>query len=489
MIQLTIFDIEPPKKEPKKLRLETMRTDNLEHILKDLGFDGLMNGSYWHNKEYYFVRENSVMPCITGMIKRPLLITSGHNGIDSTLVEIDPEGNAFQRTLHFQCMGLAQRCASTATISVTPMKPLKRIPVGVTALVQTDKELESILAKKSSYTARFLEEKRFNGCSAALLLLAPQVEQLCKAGYSFANEMFTWNPNADSMNSIRAFDNIKSKVECFNRLTQPGTSPKTIFKTSKAVYSALKEEKSLPVWDSYRKMDKFGRIRCDEIDLLYNGGYGNKEIGMIASILGKQYQGKPVFNLRSLLQYLDRIDMFEAIPRMEGLGILNDYLAMCSQLDVQPRVDGDSLKREHDIMARNCRNRRDELMAKKMENVGQMLKKYDYEEDIFFIRGIQSYDDLIDEANQQHNCVASYASRIVSNKSKIYVMRLKSDPNRSLITVELTPDGKEIRQKLLAYNRPIHNKAQTDFLNRWLAFCRNGGNQNSGNSKTVSTAA
>lgn len=100
------------------------------------------------------------------------------------------------------------------------------------------------------------------------------------------------------------------------------------------------------------------------------------------------------------------------------------------------------------------------------------LRKYDYAEDVFFVRGIRSYDDLLDEANQQHNCVASYGSAISSKRSLIYVLRERRNPDKSLVTIELSPDGMTVRQKYMAFNRPIHNKAITDFIDRWSDYVR-----------------
>lgn len=73
---------------------------------------------------------------------------------------------------------------------------------------------------------------------------------------------------------------------------------------------------------------------------------------------------------------------------------------------------------------------------------------------------------------QQHNCVASYGQRIAAGQSYIYVMREVAHPDKSLITIELSPNGKTIRQKFLAYNKPIHNKSQSEFIERWTAFCK-----------------
>ena len=39
--------------------------------------------------------------------------------------------------------------------------------------------------------------------------------------------------------------------------------------------------------------------------------------------------------------------------------------------------------------------------------------------------------------------------------------------DKSLVTIELSPDCKTIRQKFLAHNQVIRNKAINDFIDRW----------------------
>lgn len=319
--------------------------------------------------------------------------------------------------------------------------------------LQNTNERWSILDKNRPYTAKWGLEV---GADPECLLLAPHIEILCKAGFSFANQF--------------RFYRLLNEDACtiFNRLCQQGNKPKDIFKTCKVVYSVLKRESDLEIWDSYRKLHKLGKIGSDTIQQAYDQGYRRKDLEYINSILAKRYNGKPVFSWNSLLQYLVRLDTFEAIPRQEAFGLLNDYLSMCGQLNMEPRINGDSLKREHDIAARNCRNRKDEIMAERMQANCETMKKYDYAEGVYFVRGIRSHADLLDEANQQHNCVASYAAQIATGKSFIYVMREVANPEKSLVTIELSPNGRSIRQKYLAYNQPIRNRSQSEFLDRWL---------------------
>ena len=333
--------------------------------------------------------------------------------------------------------------------------------------VQDLEQIRTIMQEKMPYTVKYCDE--VNG-DLLTFLIAPQLEHLDKAGYVFARSFFKACSLKDNLTYQRYQRNQQDDLDKFNRLIVRTVTPgkiKNVFKTSAEVAKVLKDERKIEVWDTYRILDKFGRIKPDDIQQAYDAGLTPNDLRLINSILNKRYNNKPIFTFGTLMNYLGRIDMYEAIDKRDGLQILSDYLNMCSQLEVEPKVDGDSLKREHDIMARNLRNKRDEIMEKKMKDGCEYLKKYDYAEDVFFIRGIRSHADLLAEANMQHNCVAGYANSIVNRRSLIYVMREKAHPDKSLVTIELSPDGMQIRQKYLAYNRPIHNKAMSDFIDRW----------------------
>ena len=358
-----------------------------------------------------------------------------------------------------------ERGASVCDTTITKSKWTVATRLQRYSYMQPKDEIVAIMAEKMPYTLDFC---RANSGDELTFLVAPQLEHLDKAGYVFARSFF---------NALDLYYNRVGSdgLDKFNRLIIRSTSPgkiKNVFKTSAEVAKVLKNEHDIDIWDTYRILDKFGKLKADNIQQAYDSHLNRDDLKKINSILNKQYNGKPVFTFETLMNYLGRIDMYEAIGRQEGLQLLSDYLTMCSQLEVEPKIDGDSLKREHDIMARNVRNKRNEQMTIKMQQALEDLKKYDYAEDVFFIRGIRSYDDLLDEANQQHNCVASYGSAISSKRSLIYVLRERRNPEKSLVTIELSPDGMTVRQKYMAFNRPIHNKAITDFIDRWSDYVR-----------------
>ena len=323
--------------------------------------------------------------------------------------------------------------------------------------IQSDKELNKIMMNVNPYCVECAEKNHFD---IRCLILAPYLEILLKAGYEFVKHFSNYEKMRES--------------ECIllNRLCKNATKPKDIFKTCKMVYSVLRKETNLEIWDSFRKLVKLGKIGVDTIQQAYDLGFNAKDLEYCNSILAKKNEGKPIFTWNSLMQYLVRLDTFEAIAKKEAFILINDYLSMCNLLGMKPRIDGDSLKREHDIAARNCRNKRDEIIALKMRDSCEKMKIFNYDEGIYFVRAIRDYDDLLDEANQQHNCVASYGQNIAQGLSYIYVMREVAHPEKSLVTIELSPKEKNIRQKYLAYNQPIRNKSQSEFIERWIKHIR-----------------
>lgn len=303
----------------------------------------------------------------------------------------------------------------------------------------------------------FLQENKRNIPS---LLSFPALEILYKSGYTLLAD------------KILCHKGLESKDDAFNRNFKNGTSPKTIFQIPKRLYKEMKNIDDLNVWDNVRKLTKKTDMSTDALKIILSNEQLMKDIDSVYSILNAKWNGKRLFTVETLVNYLNRLDVYEAIDNYEGIIYLRDYLRMCDFIKMKPKIDGDSLKREHDIAARLCRQIRNEQLSEQMESRCAELQKYNYEEDVFFVRGIEDYDDLLDEATQQHNCVASYARSIAEGRSLIYVMREKKAPEKSLITIELTPKTHQIRQKLLAYNCPIRNKAQTEFIERWHKHIR-----------------
>ena len=334
--------------------------------------------------------------------------------------------------------------------------------------VQAHGEIEDIIRDKKPWLHNWIKQNYNQDFQLESCVVAPWLETLYKAGYE--------NITTDFLKKTAYADN--DQLEEFNRLCTAGTKPKDIFKCSKTIQTVLKNERRLYIWDTFRKLEKRTPLNEDSARVLHQMRISAKDLEKIYSILAFQRGGRFIFTVQSLVNYLGRLDMYEALETSTAIQYLDDYLHMCRTLDMPPRVDGDSLRREHDIAARLCREQRNKIAEEKMRvhaekernemaKPGSKLSRAEYHESVFFIRPILEYNDLLDEAKQQDNCVACYADRISSGQSRIFTMRETAHPDRSLITIELSPDCKTIRQKYLARNQAIRNKSMNDFITRW----------------------
>lgn len=98
--------------------------------------------------------------------------------------------------------------------------------------------------------------------------------------------------------------------------------------------------------------------------------------------------------------------------------------------------------------------RRERAALKRYDMLSPAIKKYNdlpslyYENDEYFVRPLISAQEFHDEATQQNNCVERlYMEETAKNKTHIVVLRRKSNPSQSFITVEV--DGRD--QKVVQY--------------------------------------
>ena len=115
----------------------------------------------------------------------------------------------------------------------------------------------------------------------------------------------------------------RDEYDCFNRLCHPGRNPKEIFKTDKSLYSILKDEEDIRLWDIYRKMYRAGKVGKDTIAYAYENRISERQLNQMNELLSKRYKGKPVFTWESLQNYMHRLEMFQAIEWEEGIQLLN----------------------------------------------------------------------------------------------------------------------------------------------------------------------
>lgn len=310
----------------------------------------------------------------------------------------------------------------------------------------------------------------------------PQIETLFKANSWFRRMIFDWIENPDNNDKYRKAFAKKNNINDITGM------PNWLWTR------LCDEQTTIGEWDFYRIYNKQlatekGTINIKKGHLVYDGideafyedlQAFNGDINTLKKVKSivknaKDANGKAFFTMKSMLNYLERVDMYQAIPRYESIKILSDYLGMCKQMDVVPRVDSDSLKREHDVMARNhntwMKMKRAEFDKEKgglFKEVSKKLQKYEFEDDTYTAIVPKEIKDLINEGCNNHNCVGSYVDNFAKGKSNVFFIRKKDNLEKSYITIELTSSCENYKQAYLGSNQRITNHDDWEFIDKWM---------------------
>lgn len=85
---------------------------------------------------------------------------------------------------------------------------------------------------------------------------------------------------------------------------------------------------------------------------------------------------------------------------------------------------------------------------------------------------MKSQKELTNESKQQNNCVKTYAERIAKGKCDIYFMRLISNVNKSLVTIEVK-NNKVVQKR--TKNNCDATLEQNIFIEKWERKILNNG--------------
>ena len=90
-----------------------------------------------------------------------------------------------------------------------------------------------------------------------------------------------------------------------------------------------------------------------------------------------------------------------------------------------------------------------------------------FEEEPYVVRVPESAADLDREGRDMHNCVRTYIPYVAGKRSRICFLRRKAEPEKSFVTLEVSPGGELIQAKAFANSRPCPEARQ--FLRRWCS--------------------
>lgn len=334
--------------------------------------------------------------------------------------------------------------------------------------IQDEEDLEDLVKKHEPYLYKFLKEHKQN---MLLGICFPKIEILYKAGYKLAK---------DIIDSGKDF-NIKTARGLCN---MKGTNPRSILRVPNYALPDLKDA-DLERCHFLRLVSQLHGISEKEYKWYAESGLTRKDLGYF-NIKGDafsqdhyliMYFGNdlktPYIWFTKCIEYLKKT-AGEHISRI--IHTIIDYKRMCNELGIKFDKSPEYLIQNHDMVAKLYRENQAKLMEekRKREELGALeiineCKKYNFEDDEFFIRSVENRNDITDEASQQHNCVASYWSRVSRGETMIFFMRRKSNPEKSYVTVELTYDIR-IQQAYLKGNQIITDIKTNNFLKTWKKF-------------------
>lgn len=292
----------------------------------------------------------------------------------------------------------------------------------------------------------------------AIMISYPVFELLIKMGYTdlYFN---TYNVMRNKGNKKE----IDKYVKDFEKLVDnTATKGKLVFRFPSYVGDYLKFKSAkieeFFAWRDIYELDNFSKDVFERIINSMQFAMFNMEAGVykLPNILKYGYKTEKLIN------FIIKECLAKDIRVYEYLTWLGDYLNMCDLLDVKPDMYPQDVKKVHDDIAVIFRAKETEMKDSVMKKMADDLHDYvipkeDTKANIskmwedYTVVFPASSRDMIEEGNQQHNCVGSYIRSVSEGQCVIFFIRKKDEPHHSFITAECRKNG--LGQLMYANNR------------------------------------
>lgn len=225
-------------------------------------------------------------------------------------------------------------------------------------------------------------------------------------------------------------------------------------------------------WRDLYEITSISKEQFENLISSFNFAWVNSQIGLhnMSNILKFNYNPQKLFN------YIVKISKSNNLELSDVIYNLKDYLNMCDIAQIEPDKFPKDLVKVHNDMINYCKERDKKETDKLLNNIGTECEEYiiPNKSEINKI-GIpklfeslsvvfpKSEADLINEGNQQHNCVGSYSKGIKDGSCVIFFIRQKETPTKSFITAECTQKG--LGQCFYSNNRPVKDENLVKFAN------------------------
>lgn len=265
-----------------------------------------------------------------------------------------------------------------------------------------------------------------------------------------------------------------------------GKSPHEILKVSKSctsflkdvsngVYKNLKFHESVVGLQRYKDFDKnFFVSIINKLDkaLEESNDSNISRGGIYFSDYMKIYQlaKNKSYNLDKLINYLiNDLKEFQGFYLVStALQELSDYCMISEALEMKYDKYPKSLKLEHDKVTYIKLLKADEFNKKLFAEAYEFNKKFDWKYKDYIIISPKEPLDLKKEGNNLSHCVGTYIDRYCNQLSRIFFLRKKSNPDKSLATIEVNENFAIVQAHGLA-NRMLSSE-EKEVQDKWLEF-------------------
>lgn len=194
-----------------------------------------------------------------------------------------------------------------------------------------------------------------------------------------------------------------------------------------------------------------------------NDAFPTKDAGSFMKVMASPYR----INLRRFIDYI-LFDLYAQGYARVDKSFFNEYLDYLSmQQDFYGKVKEKypaHFKTEHDIMALKVNQAKLIARCENFEQQNESIKDLAYSGSGYCIVIPTKPEDLAEEGINLSHCVGQYIDRVAEGECHILFLRRRGDPERSLVTLQLS--GKQICQAQGANRRPI-TEQERKFLKQW----------------------
>lgn len=177
---------------------------------------------------------------------------------------------------------------------------------------------------------------------------------------------------------------------------------------------------------------------------------------------------KRKFNLRDFKHYL----WYQSVYQGYADDINNFVQSWSDSLGMQETIYGKIKEKYPDNLA-SCEKKlsykfsqiKQEIDEKKWNGMVKCMELLEYKGRKYSIICPKTAADVVDEAQQQSNCLASYVSKIINGECMVLFCRRTDEPERSLVTIEILANG-ALGQVKARFNRAPDPEVR-DFIDRW----------------------